>query len=211
MDVYCDASSLISLSSSCLLGVLEKFEKADFYIPKSVYNEAIRSAEEIKKFKWNGIRIKGLVDQGVLKLTEARDEALKFMRLANSLFSSKRKRIKIVHLGEAECVGALIKKRKGVLLVDERNTRMLIEDPLKLKDYIQTRTKQRIEVDRRVLSELKELVGWIPIIRSTDLLAAAYMAGVLKSEEELEAALLSLKYSGCSVTFEEIEEYIRIL
>ncbi len=211
MRVYCDASSLVSLSSSCLLNVLKMFPKTEFIIPKSVYKEAISAAEGIRKFKWNGLRIKELVDDNILKVSEALPEAQEFMNLSNNLFIHKNKGLKIIHLGEAECVGGLMRDKKGLLLVDERNTRMIIEAPEKLHEYLTNKLGKDIKINEHNLAALKDKVGWIPIIRSTELLALAYSLGFARNEEELEAALFSLKYAGCSITFEEIEEYIRIL
>jgi len=211
MKVYCDASSLISLSTTCLLDILRKFPQTEFYIPRKVYNEAVQSAEEIKKFQWNGLRIRQLVEDKTLTLTSAWPEAKQVMELANNTFIHKRKPVKVIQAGEAECIGCATKQKQAAILVDERNTRMLIEKPKQLEQYIESRTKERIKVNQNNINQLNKKTQHIKIIRSTELLATAYMNGLLNNQKELEAGLNALKYAGCSVTFQEIREYKKIL
>ena len=67
--------------------------------------------------------------------------------------------------------------------------------------------------ERRALEELqKKLIG-INVIRSAEVVANAYEKDLLpwKGKQVLEAALYAVKYSGCSITREEIEEYQKIL
>ena len=63
--------------------------------------------------------------------------------------------------------------------------------------------------------KFKEVIGNPTVIRSVDLLAFAYeknlLKGIITNKEYLKSALYSLKFNGCAVSFEEIDEYLNNL
>lgn len=103
--------------------------------------------------------------------------------------------------------------KSNCLAVDERTTRLLIEDPYALLDILKRkRSNKRIELVQERYDKFKQLIGNPIVIRSVDLLAFAYeknlLKGIITNKEYLRSALYSLKFNGCAVSFEEIEEYL---
>ena len=122
--------------------------------------------------------------------------------------------VRIIHNGEAECIALYKLIEADAFLVDERTTRHLIEAPEKLHEYMQSRLSRKIDVNMRAIELSKKVIGKMNVIRSSEVLAFAYENGLLNLEENkktLEAALYALKFSGCSITEEEIQEYIKLL
>jgi hypothetical protein len=72
-------------------------------------------------------------------------------------------------------------------------------------------------MNERRFRELSMYIPKVPVLRSTEIAALAYEAGVLpkmlnaSGKKVLDASLSALKYSGCAITWEEIDEYLRII
>ena len=99
-------------------------------------------------------------------------------------------------------------------MIDERTTRLLVEDPMKLKSYMESRMNKSIKIDHDAFSKFQEKVNRINVIRSAELAVYAYEKGWFNhraSEHTLSSMLYALKFSGCSITQEEIQKYKEIL
>ena len=99
------------------------------------------------------------------------------------------------------------------LLIDERTTRMLAEDPESLRQHLEEELRRPITVDEENLSSIARLTKGIRFFRSSELLLLAYEKGYFADygklkEDAIEASLYKLKYSGCAVGFGEISDYI---
>ncbi len=214
--IICDAGPLISLADNCAINLLSKFNN-NFYITKSVEKEIVNHPMDTKRFKLKAIMLKEAIQKGEIKRIEEtskmQQEAREVIELANNLLHVQGKAIKIVHEGEASAIGALIALNEKNLLIDERTTRHLIEDPEKVKEYMQSKTKYKIKMNENVLRELQKKFKGIKVIRSSELIANAYEKNLLpwKDAKSLEAALYAVKFAGCSITKEEIKEYVRML
>ena len=121
-------------------------------------------------------------------------------------------KINLIQIGEASCLAlSKIFNEKGinhVLCVDERTMRLLIEKPENLKDLLERRTHTRVRLKE---SDFKTFEGF-KIIRSSELMYVAYKKGLIqwKNKEVLDALLYALKFKGCAISNEEIEEIKRI-
>ena len=67
--------------------------------------------------------------------------------------------------------------------------------------------------DKEKLKELREVLPSVPVIRSTEIAAIAfekklpYISFAGDKRDVLKAILYALKFSGCSISRREIEEY----
>ncbi len=213
-----DSSSLISLGDNCLNKVVEKLaEEHKLFITRGVVAEIVEHPFHTKLFKYKALLLKHLIDEGVLRIVddgEVQRKADELINLTNSLMEYKGKRVKIVQRGEAEAMAAYKLLKADALFVDERTTRHLIEDPVKVRDYMQNRTGYKVSMDKDVLREIKIELSDINVLRSTEVIAFAYEKGWLDEcmgKTCLEAALYAAKFAGCSITKEEISEYVRML
>jgi predicted nucleic acid-binding protein len=119
----------------------------------------------------------------------------------------------LIQDGESETLALLRQLNAKILVIDERNTRMLVEDIKGLQSYIEMKIG-RIIPDEKKIRQLQELLAGIRICRSTELIALAFEQGFLGEEleqnrESLEAALYAVKFSGCAVSDREIQEFLR--
>ena len=136
----------------------------------------------------------------------------KLMNSANTMFVGNGNEIQLIHQGEASCL-ALSKlmnerKIKNVLAIDERTTRMLVEKPGNLKELLEKKLHAKIKLRE---SNFQQFKGF-KIIRSTELMYLAYKNNLIRWEgkEILDALLYALKFKGCAISSEEIEEIKRI-
>jgi intracellular sulfur oxidation DsrE/DsrF family protein len=102
------------------------------------------------------------------------------------------------------------------VLIDERTTRMLVEAPLDMKAHLEDEFQKKIEVNQKNLDRFLEMTRNFNLFRSTEIAITAYEKGLFKDYGEMEkraieAALYGLKFSGCSISFSEIEEYCKSL
>jgi hypothetical protein len=97
-----------------------------------------------------------------------------------------------------------------VMVVDERTIRLLLEDPDELRFLLEKRTGARVHFDRNVTDEIQEIVGDVLMLRSADIVAYAWEDGLLprKDKEYIESVLYALKYTGCAISEQEIQEYL---
>jgi hypothetical protein len=218
-----DASSLISIAIN---GLFEEFRglkslfNGKFIITNEVKKEAIETPLHSRRFQFEALKIKQLLDDKILELpetigissSEISKKTQEFLDLSNSAFNGDGKDIHLIDLGEASCLAlseiATKKEIKNVFSVDERTTRMLVEKPENLKELLQKRTHANIRIDYEKLKPLKNF----KIIRSTELAYIAYKKKIIrvKGEDVLGAALYGLKFNGASISDEEIAEMKRM-
>lgn len=219
--ILCDSSSLISLTDICLEGILRFFHKNNviFIIPPSVEYEIITRPLNMKMraYQLSAMRLKKLLDDEVLMKVEAETDApaKEILKLANSIFFAKGKPMHMVDMGEAEMIALAKSLRINTILMDERTTRMLLEAPFEIKDHLEEELRINVMVNSSHLQKFLDIVSGMRVIRSSELVAVAYEKGhfdIFGSDKKkmLEAALYKTKFSGCSVRFDEIEEFMRI-
>lgn len=218
--IVADSSSIISLTSTCMSPILRAM-KAEIVVTKKVYDEIITRPAKTKRYALESLKIRKLFLDGVLAIRNPQSGLLNdIMDKANSIYRVGKQPLKIIHLGEAEVMALLSELEADAFLVDERTTRLLVEDPEGLRELLSRKNNRGVDMDRRVLSELQEILPTETIIRSTELAAIAYEKGLfrdmlgidgVKQEKVLEAILCSLKFSGCSISWNEINKYRRLV
>jgi hypothetical protein len=220
MKIIFDSGVMISFSESCLLPVLGTLREylGEFIIPKKVKDESIDRSAEIMRFRLSSLRIRNLLQSDVFDVYDGgrivRDKATKILSLTNNMFFVRGNPLNIIHPGEAECLALIGATEADCLAIDERTTRTLIEQPYELVEIFKRKyNTHNIKFDESRYAEFKKEIGKVDIIRSIDILAYAYqhklLGNYVPDKDTLKAAMYSLKFKGCSVSFEEIEEYIK--
>ncbi len=225
-----DTSTIISIATNNLLWVLPELKKrfhGEFYIVPAVKQEIIDVPLKSKKYKLEAMQVLSLMGKGHIKVfrnnTKKKTEEL--ATLANHIFRTKDTWIKIVHNAEIESLAAALDMNASAYAIDERNTRMLIENPEGLGNLLQSKLHTKIEIEHENLERFKGYVKDIKIIRSAELMTVAYELGImdeyLKREEKeiinidlkktlVDGLLWGLKLKGCAITTDEISEIVKI-
>ncbi len=217
MTIFFDSSTLISMATTCSLGVLKKLQKdykQDFAITTTVKAETIDKALTTIRFKLEGARLRQLLNEGALKLypdNKFQSEISNMIDLINHTYIGWDHPITIVQPGEISALTLAIELGADAYAVDERTTRILIESPLDLKELLESKLHTRIDVNKDNLDYLKEKFKDLKIIRSTELAIAAFEKGYFgeKSPEVLEGALWAMKLNGCAISRDEIDSLLK--
>lgn len=224
-SIVFDTGPIISLAMNDMLWILEPLKKnfrGNFYIPASVKRELIDRPLEIKRFKFEALRVLSYVSRNVLEIIEQEQITSKtkyLMDLANRTYNAKGNFMQIVHYGEMEALAAAIIMKSSAFVVDERTTRMLIENPDRLKDIMEHKLHVKLEVNKANLDGFRKEAKDIKLIRSTELAVVAYDLGLLDGflpkmenpdRELLDGVLWGMKLNGCSISDREIDTIVKI-
>jgi len=218
-----DASTLISFAMNGLLHHVELLKKefsGRFIITKEVKYEIVERPLTIKRFELEALQINELIEKRILEMPSSlgiNDEIItketnRLLEIANSTFHADNKPIHLIDLGEASCLalGRMLNKKKipNLLAIDERTTRLLSEKPDNLKKLLTKKHHRQIRYDKKRLNDFNSF----KIIRSCELAYLAYQRGLMKIKNKkiLDAVLYALKFKGCSISTEEIEEIKRM-
>jgi hypothetical protein len=220
-DILCDSGSFISLTTACLDRVLyfltERFG-VRFVVPPSVVQETVRRPLDsgLKTYYLSAIKIKNAIKDGVIVPVDAGVASRKdrILSRANGIFFAKGRPLQLIHEGEAEMLALAGEIGVKDIMIDERTTRMLIEAPFSLKDHLSEEFGVNIMVDKKALTDFGSFTNGMSAMRSSELVVIAYENGFFDhfgelKRDALEAALYKVKFSGCSLRFDEIEEYMK--
>jgi len=180
-----------------------------------------------KKFKYEAIRVLRYFSKGIFKEAEKeiRKETSEMLSYANSSFYIKHNPMKILQEADAE-VAVLAKEIKAdAIATDEKTLRLLVEAPDSIKKILERKFNTKVEANERALYNFNKKFENIPVVRSVNLIALAYSMGIFEDtikrcypskngkckREIIEGLLYSLRFSGCAVSFKEIEDYVNIL
>lgn len=221
-DVLCDSGVLISLTAGCLDNVLYHFSEhydVRFVIPPSVEYETVTRPlyNGLRKHLFSAIRIKDAIADGVIEVVDAKveDEGRRIMQFANNTFYMQGKPVRLIQFGESEMLALALALGVDNILIDERTTRMLIEAPIQLKTHMEKEFQVNVMMNKNSYRELASRISHLKVIRSSELVVLAYETGYFRNfsalqREALEAALYKMKYSGCSISFDEIKGYVEM-
>ena len=219
--IVVDSSSLITISNNCFIKILKhlsELEKMEFVIPESVYQESVKRPVAIKRFELNAIRIRDAVEEGYIKVMkttpELKNETQRIQDISSKVAQINSHNLTLVDLGEAETLALMRKINSNILLIDERTTRMLIEEPENLAETLSRRHHGNVRINENIAREFRKEFRDVKIIRSVELMAFAYETGAFakelhKSKQALEAMLFASKFAGCAVSFNEITEFLK--
>ena len=211
-----DAGPIISLTMNGLLPVIERLKSVfdgEFIITPAVKREVIDKPLKIKKYELEGLKVKDLMDKGVFSPSsrlisneKLAKETSRVMKIANSSIRdpSSGEKINLIHEGEASCLAFCnLVNCPGVIVIDERTTRMLIESPKNLKRLMERKLHAILELQESLLDNLKNF----KVIRSAELLYIAYkkdLIGLKKDKTLLDALMYGVKAKGAAISSKEI-------
>ena len=168
--IVVDSSSIITLSSSCLIRLMKHLaneEGISFVIPESVYNESVKRPVKIKRFELNAVRIRDAVEEGYLKLARTTPEITREMHrmhdITMRMCTIRGRECRLVDLGEAETLALAKKLGSDTLLIDERTTRTLIEGPDRLAEFLKRRHGVPVQLNKSAISEFRQEFGHIKV------------------------------------------------
>ena len=220
-----DAGPVISLATNNLLWVLEPLKKkfdGKFYITEAVRGELVDKPLETKKFKFEAIQVESLIEKGVLDVIDnnfIRENSPRLLGTANEIFKAYGNYMKIVHFAEMSVIAAAININSEAIVIDEKTTRFLIENPKLLVEILRKTLHTPISINENNLKEFNNTVKNIKAIRSIEIVTIAYELGLLNNyitkiadarKDLLEGVLWGLKLNGCAVSRDEIEQIVRI-
>ena len=219
-----DAGPLINFSMNGLLDSFEKLKqtfKGEFLITKEVKKEIIDHPKTVKRFELGAIRLEQLYNKGVFKLADINQEEVdelrrlrdNFLQKANSMFKTKKREVHLLDKGECAALAlSTILKRKNnedvPLVIDERTTRILCENPENLKKLMEKKLHTSIKAN----TSSYDLFKGFKIIRSTELAYMIHKKGLFKLDhpKAFEAIVYGLKFKGCSISEKEVQALSRM-
>lgn len=216
MNIVCDSSTLIALSETGTLDALAFLKQktgARFLVPPAVVFETMEHPEQIQRFAFSAFKIeKALKDGWIEKTSRTPPKTKELLQQANSVFSVNGQSLKVLHQGEAEALAAYAETQAKAILVDEKTTRLFIEDTDILKESLEQEYHGKVKVNQKALENLNRLVQNMNAVRSTEILAIAFEKGFFdgygkNAENAFHASLYSLRNAGCSITTHELLEY----
>ena len=222
MKAVIDTGTMITLSGTCLMNFFRAFvekNKIELMISNTVAQESVWTPITNKRFALNAARIKYAMNENVVHVMPPTGEMInlqqKILNIANNSFFTQHGALTIIQAGEAEALALAKIYNAHALFIDERTTRSLIENPLRLKQVLERRQDEQITINPQNIGMLKAMFPKLMMFRSVDLIAAAYEQDLFDHELahgklELEAALYAAKYNGCAVSEKEIEDYLAI-
>ena len=218
-----DAGPIISLTMNGMLSVLEKLKQVfqgEFIITPQVKNEIIDRPMKIKKYKLEAIQVKSLIDKGILKMStkivpqqKLDKETKKIIQTMNNVLSepSTNEKINLIHEGEASCLAfSNLCGVDNLIVIDERSTRIMIENPKALEDMMERKLHTPLELNNNLLNQLKQY----KFIRSAELLFIAYKKGLVGLKQDknlLDALLYGVKFKGAAISSTEIEDMKKLI
>ena len=228
-SIVFDSGPIISLSLNNMLWTLkplrERF-KGKFLISKGVQNEIVNRPMGSRKYKFEALQVSEVIREGILEVVDnerLQGVTLDLLNKANSLFSCKGENIQIVHHGEMSSLALALEIDASAFVVDERTTRLLIENPYMLMKILSNRLHAKIEVNKTAFDDLRSRLGKLRVIRSVEMGTVAFKPGLLdrylpdklfQSNPKLvllDSVLWSLKLNGCSISEDEIEDIKKIV
>ena len=224
-SIIFDAGPIISLATNNLLWVLEPLKikfGGEFYITNAVKEELVDRPLSTKKFKFEAIQVERLVEENVLSVVDnnfIREKTPMLLGTANQIFRAYNNYIRIVHFAEMSALAASVSLNSDSVVIDEKTTRFLIENPRMIAEILKKTLHTSVHVNESNLKEFRDSVKSIKIIRSVELVAVAYEQGMLDSyitkipdakRNLIESVLWGLKLNGCAVSKDEIDQLVRI-
>lgn len=198
-----------------ILPILKKLQRefhGEFLITKEVKSEIIDYPVNLKKYELEALQMKQLFDEGVIKhadITEEQIENLRkirdnLMNVANNTFFADGKSLHLLDKGESATLALSKILDNSPIVIDERTTRMLCENPENLRKLFEKKFHTKVTANKKNYEFFKDF----KIIRSAELAYLAHKKGFyeIKDERILDAMLYALKLRGCSISEYEINE-----
>lgn len=220
-----DAGPIISLATNNLLWILEPLKKqfkGNFYITNAVRRELIDRPLETKKFKFEAIQVQRLIEEATLEVINDNsiiEDSPRLLNIANGIFKAYDNYMNIVHYAEMSVIAAAIRLGSDAIVIDEKTTRFLIENPKMVFEILRKTLHTPISINENNLKEFENIANRIKTIRSVELVTVAYECGILDRyitkikdarKNLLESVLWGVKLNGCAVSEKEINQIVGI-
>lgn len=223
-SIIFDTGPIISLTTNNMLWLLDPLRRnfgGKFCISKSVKKELVDKPLSSKIFQYEAMQVLELLGKSTLEVV-GNDIVLRktkhLLDLANSCFKAKGNWIQLVHFADMEVLSLALFLNAEVVVFDERTTRLLVEDPVQLKELLEQRLHTEIYVDRMRLEEFRKITKGLQVVRSAELVSVAFELGLFDEflsslpdvphQTLLESALCGTKLAGCSISPQEIQEML---
>jgi hypothetical protein len=218
--IILDAGPIITLALNNLLWLFEKVKikhKINFYMTEAVKKEVIDNPLSTKKFKFEALQVMNLVDRGIISVFKHKDIGDKtkdMLELANSSLFTRAKNLKLVHYPEMSAIAASLLCKADAVMIDERTTRYLIEQPKRLVKLLERKLHTNLKINKKSVLKLGERSKSVKFIRSAEFVTVAFEKGLLddylpKTADSkrtlLEALLWGLKLNGCAIATKDLE------
>ncbi len=221
-----DSSALISITINNLLDKLRELKKhyrGEFFITNEVKREIVFTPINNKKFKLEALQLANFIANDNLKVydEDLSNKTNYLLTLANSIYTAQDNCIQILQKGEVESLALASIINADALVIDERTTRLLIEDALKLKHLLENKLHTKVTIDKDNLLYFKKETKNVKIIRSSELMIIAFELNLFENykkvkniikdykKELLEGILYGLRFNGCSISIDEINNVLR--
>ena len=218
-----DAGPLISFALNAILDIVPKLKekyKGDFYITNGVKDELIGYPSKSKRFALEALHIKKLLRNKSLEVIEMKKYTTEvdiITKLANSIYSIKGRDLVILNRGELQALVLAKNLNAQAVVVDERTTRLLLENPYRLHKYLKRKFRADIKINKESLKEFESHFSTLKIIRSVELALVSVDLGffddIMSLDEDykvVEAILWALKFNGCAVSEIEIRKLVKM-
>lgn len=224
-SIVFDAGPVISLAINGLLWILEPLKKrfkGEYILSKAIKNELVDKPMHTKRFKLEAIKVSHEIQKGTFKIVDNKKIDImtkELINIANNCYSAHGQPINIVHYGEMSGIAVSILNKSDAIVIDERTTRLLIENPLKLRNILYHNLHTKIKVNHKELKRFQSMIGNLKVIRSVELVTIAYELGILDiyitnteipKENLLDSVLWGVKLNGCAVSNRDIERIIKL-
>ena len=221
-----DTGPIITFALNNLIWVLPKLSEiyhGEFYIPAAVRRELIDQPLSTHKYKLEALQLMPLLNEGILKVIPRSKTAKRKKELIkeiNHIYYARNHPIEIVHEGEVDAIACALEFESDGLVVDERNTRYLIETPNQLRRRLERKLHTKVTVDKAVLKDVRARLKPLRTIRTLELVTVGYELGIFDHyidrslphprRQLLEGLLWGVKLHGCSTTRDEIDEIMAL-
>lgn len=215
-----DSGPIISLTMNNLLWILEPLKehfKGKFYITQAVKTEVVDKPLTTKRFEFEALQVMHHIKHGVLEVLDNPADTVKLLNLANQSFKAKGHWIRLSHHGEMSSVALALQLNASALVIDERTTRELIENPDNMRNIMKSKLHTKVFVNNDNINRLKDYIKGIKVIRSSELVYIAYKLNLLNKfidgatkKRLLDSILWGVKLDGCAISKNEIEQIIAL-
>jgi len=219
--IILDSGPIISLAMNNLLWLFSEVKKKydmNFIITSGVKAEVVDNPLNSRRFKFEAMQVAKLIEDGTFTLME--DEGLQktanlILELANQCFSAKERNLHLVHYAEMHAVAAYLKCGADAMMIDERTTRYLVENPNKLKNVLRHKLHTDIVMHAKKVQVLKQKLRSVRFIRSAEFVTVAFEKGMLDrylpklpnaKGQLLDALLWGLKLHGCAISEKDLRK-----
>jgi len=224
--IVLDSGPIINLAMNNLLWIFEKLKEISdvrFLITSLVKKETVDyPLEKTKKYRFEALQVLHYIENGTIEVIDNPDIAQQtknFMELANSTFRAFGHNLNLLHAAEMSAIALYLQESADAFAVDEKTTRLLIENPARLHKRLKRNFHTNVDENRSNINAFRKITKSVKMIRSVELATIAYEKGLLNKYLAhishpkvtlLEGILWGVKLSGCAVTNQEINRIISI-